>query len=443
MRKPYFTGVLKHGRQQQGRENSIHCSQEFSINVLGGTMFNGVYKAIKISDHVYWVGALDWNIRDFHGYLTRRGSTYNAYLILADKVTLIDTVKAPFRQEMMARIASVVDPRSIRCIVSNHTELDHSGSLPAVIAELRPEEVYASTVGAKALREHFSIAGEITPVKDGQSVSLGNMTLAFLETRMLHWPDSMFSYLADEHLLFSQDAFGMHFCGEERFAEEIDESTLNYEAATYFANIILPYSPLVLKLIERVKASGLSFKIIAPDHGPIWRRPEDIAAIIGNYGVWAAQKPTSKAVVVYATMWRSTELMARAVAEGLAEKGAKVKVMSVDHVHRSDVIYELLDAGAIAVGSPTLNNNMMPQMADIMTYVKGLRPQNLIGAAFGSFGWSGEAAGQLEEILAGMKCDVVSPAIKTRHVPDDTVLAQCRNLGNLMGGRLAQIAGRG
>jgi flavorubredoxin len=404
-------------------------------------MSNGVYNAIKICDHVYWVGALDWNIRDFHGYLTRRGSTYNAYLILADKATLIDTVKAPFREEMMARIASLIDPHSIRCIVSNHTELDHSGSLPAVIAELRPDEVYASTVGAKALREHFTIPGVITPVKDGQSVSLGNMTLTFLETRMLHWPDSMFSYLADEQVLFSQDAFGMHFCGEERFAEEIDKSTLRYEAATYYANIILPYSPLVLKLIERVKTSGLAFKIVAPDHGPIWRRPEDIASIIGNYGIWATQKPTDKAVVVYATMWHSTELMARAIAEGMAEKGAKVKVMSIDHVHRSDVMYELLDAGGIAVGSPTLNNNMMPQMADIMTYMKGLRPQNLIGAAFGSYGWSGEAAGQLEEMLTGMKCDVVAPFLRTRHVPDNAVLGQCRNLGNLMGERLTQDDG--
>ncbi len=403
-------------------------------------MSNNVYKAVKVSDHVYWVGALDWNIRDFHGYVTRRGSTYNAYLILADTITLIDTVKDPFREEMMARIASVVDPRSIHCIVSNHAELDHSGSLPAVIAELRPDVVYASAVGAKVLREYFTIPGEITPVKDGQSVSLGNKTLTFLETRMLHWPDSMFTYLADEQILFSQDAFGMHYCAAERFADEIDASILRYEAATYYANIILPYSPLVLKLIERVKASGLTFRVIAPDHGPIWRRPDDIARLIDNYGVWAAQKPTSKAVVVYATMWHSTELMARAIAEGLAENGAIVRVMSLDHVHRSDVMYELLDAGAIVAGSPTLNNNMMPQMADIMTYVKGLRPQNLIGAAFGSYGWSGEAAGQVEEMLAAMKCDIVTPAIKTRHVPDDSVLAQCHSLGGLIGGRIAQNA---
>ncbi len=394
------------------------------------------YKAIKISEHAYWVGAIDWNIRDFHGYTTRRGSTYNAYLILADKITLIDTVKAPFREEMMARISSVVDPRSIRCIVSNHSEMDHSGSLPVVVRELKPEQVIASTVGAKTLKEHFTLPQEITAVKDGDSVSLGNLTLSFMETRMLHWPDSMFSYLVEDAVLFSQDAFGMHLATQERFADEIEDAILDHEAATYFANIILPYSALVLKLIERVKASGLGFRIIAPDHGPIWRGDEDIARIIGNYGKWATQTPTTKAVVVYATMWHSTEAMARTIAEGILAGGAAVKLMSMDHVHRSDVVYELLDAGAIVVGSPTLNNNMMPQIADILNYLKGLKPQNVIGAAFGSYGWSGEAVRQIEEILSEMKVEIVSQGVKVRYVPDAQTLANCFSLGNIIAARL-------
>ncbi|MHB9097482.1 MAG: FprA family A-type flavoprotein [Syntrophales bacterium] len=388
------------------------------------------YKAVKVTDDVWWVGAIDWNIRDFHGYQTRRGSTYNAYLIMADKITLVDTVKAPFREEMMARIADVVEPARIDYIVSNHAEMDHSGSLPAVIEAVMPEKVFASAVGAKTLKEHFSIPAEITAGKDGETLSLGNRSLTFLETRMLHWPYSMFSYLNEEKLLFSQDAFGMHYASLERFDDQIDPAILAYEAATYYANIILPYSPLVAKLLEKVTAAGLSFQMIAPDHGPIWRK--DIGGIIERYGRWAAQKPTAKAVVVYATMWHSTEKMARAISEGLAAGGLTVKLMSMDKVHRSDVVYELLCAGALAVGSPTLNNNMLPNMADIMTYLRGLKPRNLVGAAFGSYGWSGEAVPQIEEVLTGMKVEIAGEGIRTKNVPDAEVLARCYDLGKAM-----------
>jgi len=392
------------------------------------------FKAVRVTEDVWWVGAIDWNVRDFHGYRTARGSTYNAYLVLADKVTLIDTVKAPFREEMMARIASVVDPGKIEYIVSNHSEMDHSGSLPQVIAAVNPKKVFASAVGAKTLGELFPMLGEITPVKDGETLSLGNRTITFLETRMLHWPDSMFSYLNEEQLLFSQDAFGMHYASLERFADECDPAILAYEAATYYANIILPFSPLVLKLIEKVSAAKLSFKIIAPDHGPIWRK--ETGGIIDSYAKWAAQKPEARAVVVYATMWHSTEMMARAVSEGLAAGGLRVKVMSMDEVHRSDVAYELLGAGALAIGSPTLNNHILPNIADILTYLKGLKPKNIIAAAFGSYGWSGEAVKEIEEILAEMKLEKAGEGIRIKNVPDAAALARCYELGKGMGGQV-------
>ena len=388
------------------------------------------FKAVPVTEDVWWVGAIDWNIRDFHGYQTRRGSTYNAYLILADSITLIDTVKAPFREEMLARIASVVDPGKIEYIVSNHSEMDHSGSLPDVIRAVNPKKVFASTVGAKTLTELFPLDREITAVQDGETLSLGNRSLTFLETRMLHWPDSMFAYLNEEQLLFSQDAFGMHYASLERFADECDPAILAYEAATYYANIILPYSPLVLKLIEKVTAAGLSFRTIAPDHGPIWRK--ETGGIIGSYAKWAAQKPEAKAVVVYATMWHSTEKMARAISEGLAAGGLGVKLLSMDEVHRSDVVYELLGAGALAVGSPTLNNHLLPNMADILTYLKGLKPRNLIGAAFGSYGWSGEAVKEIEEILAEMKVEKAGEGIRVKNVPDAGVLTRCYDLGKTM-----------
>ena len=395
---------------------------------------NNTFKAVQVTEDVWWVGAIDWNIRDFHGYRTGRGSTYNAYLVLADKITLIDTVKAPFREEMMERIASVVDPGKIEYIVSNHSEMDHSGSLPQVIAAVNPKKVFASVVGAKTLAELFPNPGEITPVKDGETFSLGNRTLTFLETRMLHWPDSMFTYLNEEQLLFSQDAFGMHYASLERFADGCDPAALAYEAATYYANILLPYSPQVLKLIEKVKNAKLTFKIIAPDHGPIWRKETD--AIIGRYAEWAAQKPEGRAVVVYATMWHSTERMARAISEGLAAGGLRVKVMSMDEVHRSDVMYELLCAGAVAVGSPTLNNHMLPNMADILTYMRGLKPRNMIAAAFGSYGWSGEAVREIEEVLTEMKLEKTGEGIRVKNVPDAEALSRCYELGKDMAGQV-------
>jgi flavorubredoxin len=390
----------------------------------------GPFKAVKISDHVHWVGAIDWNVRDFHGYMTKRGSTYNAYLVMADKITLMDTVRAPFREEMMARIASVVDPADIQYIISNHSEMDHSGCLAEVIARVNPEKVFTSVMGAKTLKEILHSDQALTPLKDGDGLSLGNMHLSFMETRMLHWPDSMFSYLVEEELLFAQDAFGMHLASSQRFDDELDPAILRYEAATYFANILTPYAALVTKLLARVTAAGLPLKIIAPDHGPVWRR--DIAGILSRYADWAERKPSRKAVVVYGTMWHSTEKMALAITEGLLTGGIDVKLMSMDQCHRSDVAYEVLDAAALVVGSSTLNNNMLPGMADILTYLKGLKPRNLMGAAFGSYGWSGEAPRQIQEMLTEFKVDLLADPVQTRHVPDPVVLAQCYDLGRMI-----------
>jgi flavorubredoxin len=397
-----------------------------------------IYSAVKVTDNVYWVGAIDWTIRDFHGYTTPHGSTYNAYLVMADDITLIDTVKAPFKDEMLSRIKSVVEPSKIKYIISNHSEMDHSGCLPEVIDFIKPEKVFASTIGVKTLKELFHDQHEIIPVKDGETLSLGNMELTFMETRMIHWPDSMFTYLAKDQLLFSQDAFGMHLATLERFADEIPAATLEYEAATYYANIVLPYSPIVLKTLEKVAAAGLKIKIIAPDHGPIWRK--DIGWIIDLYKKWASQKPTAKAVVVYGTMWHSTEKMASAIAEALAQAGIKVKLLSMNETHRSEVVYEVLEAGALIVGSPTLNNNILPQMADVMTYLKGLKPANLIGAAFGSYGWSGESVRDLEAILKEMKVEVATPSISVKNVPDSGVLEKCHELGKTIAAELLKRA---
>jgi len=387
----------------------------------------GEFSAVKVTDTVWWVGAIDWGLRDFHGYATQRGTTYNAYLVMADKVTLIDTVKRPFLDEMMARVTSVVEPSRIDYVVSNHTEMDHSGSLGEAIAAAEPEKVFASKMGVKALGRHFDLGREVTAVADGETLSLGNMNLTFVETRMLHWPDSMFTYLAEEELLFSSDAFGMHLASSERFDDEIDPSILEHEGARYFANILLPYAPLITKLIARVGELGIPIRTICSDHGPVWR--SDVAGVIQRYANWAAQKRSRKAVVVYDTMWQSTARMAKAVTEGLIGSGVSAKLMPLKSSHRSDVAAEMLDAGALVVGSPTLNNGLFPTVADLLCYLKGLKPKGLVGAAFGSYGWSGEAVRDLAGMLEAMKVELVGDPVKSLYVPGDEELAECRSLG--------------
>ncbi len=383
-------------------------------------------RAVKISDNVYWVGAIDWDIRNFHGYSTDRGTTYNAYLVMAEKVTLVDTVKAPFREELLARIRSVIEPEKIDYIVSNHSEMDHTGCLPAIIDIVEPEKVFASKKGVEALEQHFGLK-DITAVEDGGEIDLGNMKLTCLETRLLHWPDSMVSYLAEDKVLFSQDGFGMHLASNERFDDELDDYVLYHEASKYFANILLLYSHIAGKVIKRIEDLGLEIETIAPDHGPVWRTK--IPWIIDLYKKWSARELKKKAIIVYDSMWDSTRMMARAIEDGLTEGGVHVKVLNATATGRAEIVTELIDAGALIVGSPTLNNQIFPTIADILTYIKGLKPMGLVGASFGSYGWSGESVRVLNTWLEEMKVELVGEGVRVNYVPKTSDLERCRQLG--------------
>lgn len=383
---------------------------------------------MQIKNNIHWVGAVDWNVRDFHGYSTPEGSTYNSYLLVDDKITLFDAVKKPFAGDLIHRIGEIVEPSKIDYIVVNHVELDHSGALPEIIDLVKPEKVICSANGQKALLAHFH--REDWPyhvVKTGDEISTGSKTVKFIETRMIHWPDSMFSYIPEEKLLLSQDGFGQHWATSERFDDEVDASELMYQSAKYYANILLPYSPLVQKLIAEVKASGLEIDMIAPVHGLIWRK--DPMKIVGAWEQWSRQVTKNKAVVVYDTMWQSTEMMARAVADGATGAGMSVKVMKLGECHRSDVVTEMLDAKAVILGSSTLNNNLLPRMADLLCYVKGLRFAPKVAAAFGSYGWGGEAVKQLNEAMTEMKFNVIDPGLRVQYVPTECDLDNCRQLG--------------
>jgi flavorubredoxin len=386
---------------------------------------------IQIAPGIYDVGVTDWNIRDFHGYSTDLGTTYNAFLIVADKIALIDTVKQQFSNQLIENIARIVDPKQIDYVISNHSELDHSGGLAHVMHRVGEDKpLYCSKLGAKNLALHFPQKRNFQAVKSGEELSLGNKTLTFLETRMIHWPDSMFTYLKEDKILFSSDGFGQHYAGPEKYDDQIGDAIMQH-AKKYFANILLLYSAHIQKLLENVLDLGLEFNMICPDHGVIWRK--DPTKIIQAYVKWCRQEPAEKAVVVYDTMWESTKKMAETITAGIIQAGVPAKPLHLRKWHRSEVMTEVFDAKAIIVGSPTLNNNLYPSLADFLTYMKGLKPLNKIGAAFGSYGWSGEAVKLITKELEAMKFDIIDPGLRIQYIPDQSALEQCFEMGRKIG----------
>ncbi len=389
--------------------------------------------AVEITKNIYWVGVVDWNIHDFHGYSRApEGTTYNAFLVLDDKITLFDSVPQKFQLDLYHQIRSILPLEKIDYIVCNHIEPDHAGAMPFLMEHIRPEKVICSKMGHRSLLDHFHQPHwPYHVVSSGDTISLGSRTVHFLETRMLHWPDSMVSYLPEDKLLISSDAFGQNIATSERFDDEVDFSRLMSATSHYYHNIILPYSSRVLEVLAEIEKRGWAIDMIAPDHGLIWR--SHVGDALAAYRTYAQQKPHQRAVVVYDTMWHSTEKMAKAVAEGLLESGVGVRIMSLKQYHHSDVMAELATATGIVCGSPTHNNGILPLMADFLTYMKGLRPQGRIGAAFGSFGWSGEAVGVMTDWLKSANVDVVEPGVKAKNVPDHAKLAECKDLGRRVG----------
>lgn len=349
-------------------------------------------KPIQIGENIYWVGGIDWDIRNFHGYSTNRGTTYNAYLIVDEKVVLIDTVKYYLFDEMIKRISYVVDPSKIDYIISNHVEMDHSGGLLKIM-ELAPNaQIITSNNGEKGLKAHYRKNWNFKVAQTGDALNLGKRSLSFVNTPMVHWPDNMVTYLNEDKILFSNDAFGQHIATSERFADELPKDIVMEEAAKYYANIVLPYGSNVQKALNLV--SELNIKTIAPSHGLIWR--SNIDEIILKYNKWSSYESDNKAVIVYDSMWGSTEKIAYALLNAFENRNIPAQMLNLKTNHISDIMTKVLESKYICVGSPTLNNNMMPTVAASLYYLKGLAPQNRIGLAFGSYGWGGQSVGQIE-----------------------------------------------
>jgi len=341
-------------------------------------------KATQIKKDIYWVGTIDWRLREFHGYRTPEGSSYNAYIIKDKQTVLIDTAKSYLTDELIERIKDVVNPQDIDLVVVNHVEMDHSGALPRIMELCPKAKIVTNPAAQKNIALHYHKDYEYITVKTGDSINIGSRTLSFIQTPMVHWPDNMFTYCPEEKILFSNDAFGQHIASSERFDDQLPLEFILSEARKYYANIVLPYSGQVLGVLEAAK--GLDIQTICPSHGIIWR--ENIPAIVAKYQKWAANQWDKKAVIVYDSMWHSTEKIAHAVRDAFEAKEYDYVLFDLKDTHISDIMPQVMEAEYICVGSPTLNKNIMPTVASFLTYLQGLSPKNRKAILFGSYGWA-------------------------------------------------------
>jgi anaerobic nitric oxide reductase flavorubredoxin len=383
----------------------------------------------QIAPGVHWVGVVDWGLRQFHGHelSTHRGSSYNSYLIVDEKVVLVDTVLTSFQDQLIENIREVIDPTKIDYVIANHAEVDHSGSLPAIMRLATNATLVVSQRGRESVEGYYHQPWNYKTVKTGDSLSIGKNELLFIEAPMLHWPDSMFTYLTGKNILMSNDAFGQHYATAFRFNDQVNQVELYDEALKYYANILTPFSTMVAKKISEVLALGLPIDIIAPSHGVIWS--QNPAQIITKYQEWSAQKPEKSAVIIYDTIWDGTRHMAESIGLGMADEGLQYKIFHAAVADRNDIIAEVFKAKPIVVGSCTFNQGVLPTITPVLEDLRGLKFQQKIGAAFGSYGWSGEGLAILEEHLNRCRIKMVVPGIKIKWQPKETELAQCRDLG--------------
>lgn len=383
----------------------------------------------EIIEGIYWVGYVDRDIRDFHGYRTEHGSTYNSYLVQDGKTALVDAVKAPYAEQLLANISEITAPADVDFVICNHAEPDHSGGLPRVMEVMPQAELVCDAKCRDTLGRYYDTsAWKFRIVKDGDALSLGRRSLRFLETPMVHWPESMFTYVPEEKILFSMDAFGQHYASDFRFDDEEPLEAVMKEAKTYYANIVMLYGRPIERVLER--AGGLDIEIIAPSHGVIWRR--NLATILSAYADWVKCKPANKVVILYDTMWKSTALMAEAIAEGAGGDGVEAVLLNARETHITVIATEVLDTAMLVIGTPTLNKGMMPQVAAALTYLKGLAPVGKAGFAFGSYGWSKAGPEEVHSWLEEMKIKLLRDPLVCNYMPDNDILEECRAAGRLM-----------
>jgi len=387
--------------------------------------------SINVKNNVFWTGKIDWELRKFHGdeYSTHRGSTYNSYLIKEEKTAIIDTVWAPFAKEYVHNLAQEIELNKIDYVIALHAETDHSGSLPLLMSHIPDAPIYCTKNGVKSLKGHYHQDWNFNVVKTGDRLSLGQKELVFVEAPMLHWPDSMFCYLTGDNILFSNDAFGQHYASEFMFNDLVDQNELYNECIKYYANILTPFSPRVIKKIKEVLSFNLPLDVICTSHGIIWRdKPEQI---VEKYMTWADNYQENQITIIYDTMWNGTRVMAEKIAKGISDsdKDVNVKIFNLAKTDKNDVITEVFKSKAILVGSPTINRGILVSVAAILEEIKGLSFKNKKAAAFGCYGWSGESVKIISSDLKESGFEVIDEGLRAMWNPDDESISKCVEFG--------------
>jgi flavorubredoxin len=402
-------------------------------------------KPVELKQGVFWVGALDWAVRDFHGYETPRGTSYNNYLIVDEAVTLVDTVKYDFSDITLKNIASVVDPASIKNIVINHIENDHVTSIDRIMALAPDATIHISEKGKRGLDRFYDLSRwKVKVVKTGDTLNIGRRTLRFIETPMLHWPDSMVTYLEGDNVLFTQDAFGQHIASSARFDDEFvadhSEAELQDAVVDYYANILMPFGAMIKNKIAEIQKLGLAIDIVAPDHGIIWRK--DPQQVFRAYLDMANGKSDLSVAIIYDTMWHSTEKMVVPIAEGVKAEGVGVQVIKLRATPMSVAIKEFWKSRGALIGSPTLNNITYPSVAEFLTHLRGLRPKNRLVGAFGSYGWGGGAVKEIYEEFKRMGLEAVDPGLQVLYQPSREDEEGCFAFGRDFARRIREYHGQ-
>ncbi|MBD3307431.1 MBL fold metallo-hydrolase [candidate division KSB3 bacterium] len=380
---------------------------------------------VEIKDKIYWVGVVDWNLRDFHGFTTPKGGSYNAYLLDGPEPILIDTVKRPFAEELLGKIREIVDISTIKHLVVNHIEPDHSGSLPVVLEAAPHATIYTDEISRIGLKKYYQIDREMQIVRTGDERQLGDRLFRFIEVPMAHWPDSMISYLPQEKVLFSSDVFGQFNATSERFDYEVDPPYK--DAAVYYANIILPFNDIVLKTLKALPAFQVEPEYVLPDHGIIWR--DHIQDIVEHYRYWASNACAQNILILYDTMWNSTDRLAAKIYEELVPRAQK-KGMSVKKLHlrsnaMSTIMTEIMFAKSIVIGSPTILNGVFPSVGQLMSFVQNFNLKDRFWTAFGSYGWGGGAVEALTRWIKENQFALAAEPMSVKFAPDDAELEAC------------------
>ena len=385
----------------------------------------------QIKKDVFWIGKVDWEIRKFHGdeYSTHRGTTYNSYLVKDKKTALIDTVWSPFSAEFVRNLDNQISLKNIDYIVAQHAEIDHSGGLAELMEHIPDTPVYCTKNGMKSFKGHFHKNWNFVPVKTGDKLNLGKKELIFIEAPMLHWPDSMFSYLTEENILFSNDAFGQHLASEMLYNDSVDQAELVQECIKYYANILTPFSGLVEKKIEEFKSLNVPLDMICPSHGVIWR--DNPLQIVGKYLDWSKNYRENQITIVYDTMWNGTRNMAEAIAKGVrsVDDEVVVKLFNISHTDKNDVVTEVFKSKTLLVGSPTINRGILSAVAGFMEQIRGLKFKDKKAAAFGTYGWSGESVDMIDQGLKNAGFELLESGLKSTWNPDEQSLKECIDFG--------------